>query len=95
MATIRQRQNKSWQVIIRRKGFSQQSKVFNMREDAVRWARVIEAEFDKVAQSEVKGIQSAKQGNFYIRDVGEDYTDDRKIEKDVRVVTTISFYLDN
>ena len=47
MATIRQRQNKSWQFIIRRKGFPQQSKVFNMREDAVRWARVIEAEFDK------------------------------------------------
>ena len=47
MATIRQRQNKSWQVIIRRKGFPQQSRVFNMREDAVRWARVIEAEFDK------------------------------------------------
>jgi len=46
MATIRQRQNKSWQVIIRRKGFPQQSKVFNKRDDAVRWARVIEAECD-------------------------------------------------
>ena len=47
MATIRQRQNKSWQVIIRRKGFPQQSKVFIKKDDAVRWARVIEAECDR------------------------------------------------
>ena len=47
MATIRQRHNKTWQVIIRRKGFPQQSKVFNKKDDAVRWARVIEAECDR------------------------------------------------
>ena len=47
MATIRQRQNKSWQVIIRRKGFPQQSKVFNKKEDATKWARGIEAECDR------------------------------------------------
>ena len=47
MATIRQRQNKSWQVIIRRKGFPQQSKVFIKKDDAVRWARFIEAECDR------------------------------------------------
>ncbi len=66
-----------------------------MLKEATANARIAAGEFAKVAQSKVKGIQSAKQGNFYIRDVGEDYTDDRKIEKDVRVVTTISFYLDD
>ena len=65
-----------------------------MLKEATANARVAASEFAKVANSKVKGIQSAKQGNFYIRDVGEDYSDDKKIEKDVRVVTTISFYLD-
>jgi len=65
-----------------------------MLKEATANARIAASEFAKVANSKVKGIQSAKQGNFYIRDVGEDYSDDKKIEKDVRVVTTISFYLD-
>lgn len=65
-----------------------------MLKEATANARIAASEFAKVANAKVKGIQSAKQGNFYIRDVGEDYSDDKKIEKDVRVVTTISFYLD-
>ncbi len=38
MATIRQR-NKRWQVIIKRKGFPLQSKTFDLRKDAEKWAR--------------------------------------------------------
>jgi len=41
----------------------------------------------------VGGIRNARQGNFFIRDAGESYGDTDKIEKDVRVVTTITFYL--
>jgi len=66
-----------------------------MLKEATANARIAASEFAKVAQSKVRGIQNARQGNFYIRDVGEDYSDDKKIEKEVRVVTTISFYLEN
>ena len=52
-------------------------------------------EFAKVAKAKVTGIKQARQGSFYIKDVGEDYSDDKKIEKDVRVVTTIMFTLEN
>jgi hypothetical protein len=41
----------------------------------------------------IKGIESARQGNFNITDANEDYSSTSKIEKDVRVVTTIKFYL--
>jgi hypothetical protein len=41
----------------------------------------------------VGGIRSARQGGFYVRDAGEEFGDTAKIEKDVRVVTTITFYL--
>jgi hypothetical protein len=41
----------------------------------------------------VGGIRDARQGNFFVRDAGEDYGDTAKIDKDVRVVTTITFYL--
>jgi len=64
-----------------------------MLKEATANARIAASEFAKVANAKVTGIQSARQGNFYIRDIGENYSDDKKIEKDVRVVTTISFYL--
>ena len=51
--------------------------------------------FAKIANAKVTGIENARQGNFYIKDVGEKYSDDKKIEKEVRVVTTILFYLGN
>ena len=41
----------------------------------------------------VKPLQPVIQGGFIVRDVGEGYGDTAKIEKDVRVVTTITFYL--
>jgi len=47
MATIRKRLNGRWQVLIRRKGFPKQSKVFNSKADANQWARYVETEFDK------------------------------------------------
>ena len=66
-----------------------------MIKEATANARIAANEFAKVAKAKITGIKTAKQGNFYIRDVAEDYSDDRKIEKDVRVVATISFYLEN
>lgn len=65
----------------------------NMLKEATRNARIAANEFAVNAGVEVGGIRSARQGGFVIRDVGEDYGDTKKIKKDVRVVTNITFYL--
>ena len=64
-----------------------------MLSEATKNARIAANEFAKNADVKVGGIRSAYQGSFYIRDVGEEYADTKKIEKTVRVVTTITFYL--
>lgn len=64
-----------------------------MLKEATTNARLAANEFASNAGVEVGGIRFARQGGFIIRDVGESYSDTTKIEKDVRVVTTISFYL--
>jgi len=65
----------------------------DMLKEATTNARLAANEFASNAGVEVGGIRSARQGGFNIRDVGESYSDTNKIEKDVRVVTTITFYL--
>lgn len=47
MATLKQRANGSWQAVIRRKGYPNQSGTFARKIDAEVWARRIEAEMDK------------------------------------------------
>lgn len=64
-----------------------------MLKEATTNARLAANEFASNAGVEVGGIRFARQGGFIIRDVGENYSDTTKIDKDVRVVTTISFYL--
>lgn len=64
-----------------------------MLKEAAGNARIAANEFAQNAGANVGAIRSARQGSFFIRDAGEEYGDDRKIEKDVRVVTTITFYL--
>lgn len=64
-----------------------------MLKEATTNARLAANEFAANAGVEVGGIRDARQGGFVIRDVGETYSDTTKIEKDVRVVTTITFYL--
>ena len=65
----------------------------DMLREATKNARLAASEFAENAGVNVGGIQNARQGNFYIRDAGEEYGDTGKIEKDARVVTTITFYL--
>ena len=65
----------------------------DMLREATKNARLAANEFAENAGVKVGGIRSARQGGFYIRDAGEEYGDTVKIEKDVRVVTTITFYL--
>ncbi|MAI62650.1 MAG: hypothetical protein CBB87_09270 [Micavibrio sp. TMED27] len=65
----------------------------DMLKEATQNAKVAANEFAESAGAKVGRIRSARQGGFIIRDAGEEYGDTQKIEKDVRVVTTISFYL--
>jgi hypothetical protein len=64
-----------------------------MLKEATSNARTAANEFAQIAGVKVGSIKSARQGNFSIRDRGQSYNDNRNIVKDVRVVTTISFYL--
>jgi hypothetical protein len=67
-----------------------------MLREATENARIAAGEFAKNAGIQVGSIRSATQGGFEVRDLnsGEYGTDDRSIEKQVRVVTTVTFYLD-
>lgn len=47
MATFKQRDSGWWQAVIRRKGYPQESKTFELYDDAVKWARDIENQIDK------------------------------------------------
>jgi len=64
-----------------------------MLREATKNARIAANEFAESAGVKVGGIRNARQGSFYIRDAGEGYGDTQKIEKDIRVVTTITFFL--
>ena len=64
-----------------------------MLKEATRNARLAANEFATNAGVKVGGIRSARQGGFVIRDVGQSYGDTKKIEKDVRVVTNVTFLL--
>lgn len=64
-----------------------------MLREATTNARIAADEFARNAGVAVGGIREARQGNFEIRDAGSEYGNTARIEKDVRVVTTISFYL--
>ena len=64
-----------------------------MLQEATTNARIAANEFAANAGVTVGRIRDARQGGFTITDVGENYGDTAKIEKDVRVVTTITFYL--
>lgn len=65
----------------------------DMLREATKNARIAANEFAENAGVDVAGIRSARQGSFVVRDAGEEYGNTAKIEKDVRVVTTITFYL--
>ncbi len=65
----------------------------DMLKEATKNARLAANEFATNAGIKVGGIRSAHQGGFIIRDVGQEQGDTLKIEKDVRVVTTITFFL--
>lgn len=64
-----------------------------MLKEATTNARLAANEFAINAGVKVGGIRSAVQGGFVIRDVGKNYGDTKKIDKNVRVVTNVTFLL--
>lgn len=64
-----------------------------MLKEATKNARLAANEFATNAGVKVGGIRSARQGGFIIRDIGQNYGDTKKIEKNVRVVTNVTFFL--
>lgn len=67
----------------------------NMIKKATQNARVAAQEFADNVEAKIGGIRDASQGRFTILDVGESYSDTRKLFKKVRVVTNVEYYLDN
>lgn len=67
----------------------------DMLQEATKNARIAAAEFATHSGSKIGRIRSARQGGFTIVDVGENYGDTNKIKKEVRVVTTSEFYLED
>ncbi len=67
----------------------------DMLREATATARVVANEFAANAGVEVGGIQTATQGGFQIRAANKGVAEADAIEKLVRVVTTITFYLEN
>lgn len=65
----------------------------DMLKEATKNARLAANEFAANAGVKVGGIRNARQGGFVIRDVGQNYGDTKKIEKDVRLVTNVTFFL--
>ncbi|MCJ8325173.1 MAG: SIMPL domain-containing protein [Hyphomicrobiales bacterium] len=66
-----------------------------MLKEATENARIAAATFAENVGAKVGGIRSARQGGFNITDAGAEYGDRNKIEKNVRVVTTVTFYIEN
>lgn len=64
-----------------------------MLKEATQNAKIAASEFAENAGVKVGRLRSARQGAFEVRDVGSSSGDTRKIEKEVRVVITVDFYL--
>jgi hypothetical protein len=64
-----------------------------MLKEATRNAQIAAGEFAESVGSKVGRIRSARQGAFTVVDVGSTHGDTRALQKDVRVVITVSFYL--
>ena len=64
-----------------------------MLKEAAQNAKIAASEFAENAGVKVGRIRTARQGIFEVRDAGSTSGDTRKLEKDVRVVITVDFYL--
>ena len=75
MATIQKRENESfisYEVRVRKKGHPTQTKTFRNRQDAEKWARMIEAEMDRgvfVSRAEAENTTLAEALDRYLREV--------------------------
>lgn len=72
MASIKKRGDYQWRVQIRKKGYPQESKTFNTKADAEKWARMIETEMDRgvfVSRNEAENITISELLDRYLVEV--------------------------
>ncbi|AOI69150.1 tyrosine-type recombinase/integrase [Burkholderia ubonensis] len=72
MATFTKRGDLQWQAKIRRKGYPQQSKTFDTRADAEKWARAVEHEMDRgrfVSSAEAENTSFTEALDRYEREI--------------------------
>lgn len=72
MATFERRGDLQWRAKIRRKGYPVQSRTFNTRAEAERWARLVESEMDRgvfVSRAEAEQTTLAEALDRYEREV--------------------------
>lgn len=70
MASIRQH-GRGWQARVRRQGYPDITKVFEVRQDAERWARAVESEIDKGQFVSVSEAQRVTLGDVILRYLAE------------------------
>ena len=75
MATIVQREGRGgrrvWQAQIRKKGYPRQTKTFDRKADAIKWARMIERQMDENTWRNLKGAESLRLDEALDRYLGE------------------------
>jgi integrase len=67
MASITQYREKTWRAVVSRAGFKRVSKTFERKEDALRWARSIEAQQDRGMEVNVKEARKQKVADLFAR----------------------------
>lgn len=77
MATIRHLPNKTWQAIIRRKGYPKQYKTFPSKLEATQWARSVETEFDRG-----RSIDFTQADRITLEEIIDDYVSTFQLKND-------------
>jgi hypothetical protein len=82
MASIRYRQGR-WQARVTRQGFAPESKTFDSREDAQKWARAIEAEIDRGVFVSIKEAERTTLAELLLRYSREVSPNKRAAKEDI------------
>jgi integrase len=67
MATVKQRENGGWQAKVRRKGWPAQSRTFEQKTDAEKWARAVEHEMDQGVFTSASDAERTTLGDLITR----------------------------
>lgn len=91
MATIRRRGEYQWEAQIRKKGYPPQSRTFDTRKDAEKWARAIERDMDTqrfMPRSAAEGTTFAYLASMYDQDTISEKKSARQIRSDLGILVS-------